>query len=85
MPAIDGDPTVPDRDRLVRRLSDPDGIFGIPAESVSEMIVTGGPAALAGRMDALRAVGAQRVVVSFAAGEFDRQADLLAEATALLE
>jgi alkanesulfonate monooxygenase SsuD/methylene tetrahydromethanopterin reductase-like flavin-dependent oxidoreductase (luciferase family) len=85
MPAIDGDPTVPDRDGLVRRLCDPDGIFGIPAEAVSEMIVTGGPAALAARMDALRAVGAERVVVSFAAGEFDRQADLLAEATALLE
>ena len=84
MPAIDGDPTVPDRDGLLRRLSDPNGMFGIPAEAASEMVVTGGPAALAARMDALRAVGAERIVVSFAAGEFDRQADLLAEATALL-
>ena len=47
--------------------------------------MTGGPAALAERMDELRGVGAEHVVVSFAAGEFDRQADLLAEATALLE
>src|SRR5690606_7954186 len=33
MVAIDGDPSVPDRDGLVRRLTDPEGLFGMPAEA----------------------------------------------------
>ena len=51
--AIDGDPTLPDRGGLVRRLSDPDGMFGMPAEAVPEMLVTGGPSAVAERISAL--------------------------------
>lgn len=85
MVAIDGDPTLPDRDGLVRRLSDPDGLFGMPAEVVSDMVVTGGPSVVAERISALRAIGAQRVVVSVAAGDWDRQSELVAEATALVD
>jgi alkanesulfonate monooxygenase SsuD/methylene tetrahydromethanopterin reductase-like flavin-dependent oxidoreductase (luciferase family) len=85
MTAIDGDPALPDRDGLVRRLSDPDGIFGIPAAVVPDMVVVGGPAAVAERIDELRAIGAERIVVSFAAGAWDRQAELLAEAVALID
>ena len=48
--AIDGDPSLPDPDALVRRLSDPDGIYGMPAEAVADLLVTGGPAAVAERL-----------------------------------
>jgi alkanesulfonate monooxygenase SsuD/methylene tetrahydromethanopterin reductase-like flavin-dependent oxidoreductase (luciferase family) len=82
--AIDGDPALPDRDGLVRKLSDPDGIYGMPAGAVPDILVTGGPPAVAERISALRAVGAERVVVTLAAGHWSRQAELLAEATALL-
>jgi len=84
MVAIDGDPALPDRDGLVRRVSDPDGMYGMPAETVPDMVVTGGPGAVAERIAALEAIGAERVVVSIAAGSWDRQAELLAEAVALL-
>ena len=83
--AIDGDPTLPDADGLVRKLSDPDGIYGMPAEAVPDMIVTGGPAAVAERIVALQALGAERVVVTLAAGTWSRQAELLAEAVALVD
>jgi hypothetical protein len=46
--------------------------------------VRGGPAAAAERLAALGAAGAERVVVTFAAGDWRAQADLLAEAAALL-
>ncbi|MGZ4707117.1 MAG: LLM class flavin-dependent oxidoreductase [Acidimicrobiales bacterium] len=81
--AMDGDPTRPDRAGLVRRLSDPDGMFGMPAESVADMLVTGPPAAVAERIDAWAELGAERVVVTLAAGDWFRQAELLAEAAAL--
>ena len=83
--AIDGDPTLPDANGLVRKLSDPDGIYGMPAEAVPDMIVTGGPAAVAERIVALQALGAERVVVTLAAGTWSRQAELLAEAVALVD
>src|SRR5918994_1483371 len=82
--AIDGDPALPDRDGLVRKVSDPDGIYGMPTDAVPDILVTGGPAAGAERISALLAVGAERVVVTLAAGHWSRQAELLAEATALL-
>ena len=84
MVAIDGDPALPDRDGLVRRVSDPDGMYGMPAEAVPDVVVTGGPAAVAERFAALGAIGAERVVVSIAAGSWDRQAELVAEAVSLL-
>jgi alkanesulfonate monooxygenase SsuD/methylene tetrahydromethanopterin reductase-like flavin-dependent oxidoreductase (luciferase family) len=83
MVAIDGDPALPDHDGLVRLLSDPDGVYGIPADAAPDMIVTGGPTAVAERITALGALGAQRVVFTLAAGTWARQAELLAEAVAL--
>ena len=82
--AIDGDPALPDHDGLVRKLSDPDGVYGMPADAVPDILVTGGPAAVAERITALQAIGAKRVVVTLAAGNWSRQAELLAEATALV-
>jgi len=83
--AIDGDPELPDFDGLVRKLSDPDGIYGMPAEDVPDILVTGGPAAIAERLDAMRAIGAERIVVTLAAGRWERQAELLAESIALCD
>ncbi len=80
MVAIDGDPAVPGTDALVRRLSDADGLYGIPAEAVPDMLVTGGIDAVAERLAGLAAVGAERVVVTLAAGDWFRQAELLADA-----
>jgi alkanesulfonate monooxygenase SsuD/methylene tetrahydromethanopterin reductase-like flavin-dependent oxidoreductase (luciferase family) len=83
--AIDGDPTLPNREGLIRKLTDPHGMYGMPAEAVADILVTGGPATVAERISALRAVGAERVVVTLAAGDWARQADLLAEAKALAD
>ena len=82
--AIDGDPALPGPEALVRRLSDPDGIYGMPASAVPDILVTGGPAAVAERIDSLDALAPERVVVTLAAGSWFRQAELLAEAAALL-
>jgi alkanesulfonate monooxygenase SsuD/methylene tetrahydromethanopterin reductase-like flavin-dependent oxidoreductase (luciferase family) len=78
--AIDGDPTLPDQAGLVRRLSDPDGVYGMPAEAVPDILVTGPAPTVAERIDAWTALGADRVVITLAAGDWFRQADLLAEA-----
>jgi alkanesulfonate monooxygenase SsuD/methylene tetrahydromethanopterin reductase-like flavin-dependent oxidoreductase (luciferase family) len=83
--AIDGDPSLPDRDGLVRKLSDPDGMFGMPADAVPDILVTGSPAAVAERISALGAIGAERVAVTLAAGSWPRQAELLAEAATLVD
>jgi alkanesulfonate monooxygenase SsuD/methylene tetrahydromethanopterin reductase-like flavin-dependent oxidoreductase (luciferase family) len=82
--AIDGDPALPDYDGLVGELSDPDGVYGMPADAVPDILVTGGPAAVAERIGALGAIGAERVVVTLAAGNWSRQLELLADATAML-
>ncbi|MGH9214155.1 MAG: LLM class flavin-dependent oxidoreductase [Acidimicrobiales bacterium] len=82
--AIEGDPALPDQDGLVRKLSDPDGMYGMPADAVPDILVTGGSAAVAGRIGELQAIGAERVVVTLAAGDWFRQAELLAEAAALV-
>jgi hypothetical protein len=82
--AIDGDRALPDPDGLVRRLVDPDGMFGMPAEAVGDMVVTGGPDAVAERLAGLGAVGAAEVVVTLVAGDWFRQAELLAEARSRL-
>jgi alkanesulfonate monooxygenase SsuD/methylene tetrahydromethanopterin reductase-like flavin-dependent oxidoreductase (luciferase family) len=79
--AMADDPAVPDHDGLVRLLTDPDGRFGMPADLVAQMLVTGGTAEVADRLSEHVASGAERLVVSVAAGEWRRQAELLAEAT----
>ena len=84
MTAIDGDPALPDRQQLVRRLSHPDGIYGMRADAVPDMLVTGEAAAVGERINQLQAIGAERVVVTIAAGNWFHQADLLAAAIAQL-
>jgi alkanesulfonate monooxygenase SsuD/methylene tetrahydromethanopterin reductase-like flavin-dependent oxidoreductase (luciferase family) len=82
--AIGGDPALPGRDALVRKLADPDGLYGMPAEAVPDMVVTGGPDAVAERLAGLGAIGAREVVVTLTAGDWFRQAELLAEARSRL-
>ena len=82
--ALDGDPTVPDRAGLVRALSDPDGVYGMPADAVPDILVIGGPDAVAERIGGWSALGAERVVFTLAAGNWFRQAELLASAVASL-
>jgi alkanesulfonate monooxygenase SsuD/methylene tetrahydromethanopterin reductase-like flavin-dependent oxidoreductase (luciferase family) len=81
--AIHGDPTLPDADGLARTVTDPDGVFGVPEDAVGGFLVSGPPSTVAERLAGLAAAGATRVVVTFAAGEWSRQADLLAEAARL--
>ena len=81
---LTGDPALPDHDGLVRVLTDPDGMFGMPADAVSSTLTLGSPADVAARMAEYGEAGAERVVVTLAAGEWRRQAELLAEAGALL-
>jgi alkanesulfonate monooxygenase SsuD/methylene tetrahydromethanopterin reductase-like flavin-dependent oxidoreductase (luciferase family) len=82
--AVTGDPALPDHGTLVGLLSDPDGMYGIPADQISSVLVTGGPDQVAGHLAALAEAGADRVVVSIAAGDWHRQTELLAEAHARL-
>lgn len=83
--ALTGDRALPDHDGLVRTLTEPDGVFGMPEDMVATMLVSGGPAEIASRLAEYGDVGAERVVVSFAAGDWRRQVELLAEACALLD
>jgi alkanesulfonate monooxygenase SsuD/methylene tetrahydromethanopterin reductase-like flavin-dependent oxidoreductase (luciferase family) len=55
----------------------------MPASAIPGTLVSGGPAAVAERIGEFRDIGAKRVVVTLVAGDWFRQADLLAEATAL--
>lgn len=83
--AMADDPAVPDHDALVRTLTDPDGQFGMPADLVPQILVTGSTAEVAARLaDYAAASGAERLVASFAAGDWRRQTDLLAEAAGQL-
>jgi alkanesulfonate monooxygenase SsuD/methylene tetrahydromethanopterin reductase-like flavin-dependent oxidoreductase (luciferase family) len=81
--ALDDDPDLPDDATVRARLTDPDGVFGMPPEAVDEMLVRGSTADVATRLRALRAAGADRVVASIAAGDWARQTALFAEAGAL--
>jgi alkanesulfonate monooxygenase SsuD/methylene tetrahydromethanopterin reductase-like flavin-dependent oxidoreductase (luciferase family) len=83
MVAIEGDPALPDADGVRALLTDPRGRFGMPAEAADDVVVRGGPALVAEHLGALAEAGARRVVVTVAAGDWHRQADLLAEAVAL--
>lgn len=84
MASIAGDPALPDRAGLERRLTDPDGMYGMPAGAIDDMVLTGGPAAVADRIAALADLGAERVVLTLAGGDWMRQAELAAEAAALV-
>jgi alkanesulfonate monooxygenase SsuD/methylene tetrahydromethanopterin reductase-like flavin-dependent oxidoreductase (luciferase family) len=82
--ALRGDPALPDEHTLTRRLADVDGPFGIPAEYVPDMLVTGTSDEVAAHLADAAHSGARRVVVTFAGGDWHRQAELLADAGALL-
>lgn len=84
MLAIEGDPTLPDQEAIRGLLSDPRGRFGMPAEAADEVVVRGTPATVAEHVAALAEAGADRVVVTVAAGDWHRQAALLAEAVAAI-
>jgi alkanesulfonate monooxygenase SsuD/methylene tetrahydromethanopterin reductase-like flavin-dependent oxidoreductase (luciferase family) len=82
--ALKGDPALPDEDTLIRQLTDIDGPFGIPAEYVRQALVTGSQGEVATQLADSGKNGASRVAVSFAGGDWNRQAELLAAAKALL-
>jgi alkanesulfonate monooxygenase SsuD/methylene tetrahydromethanopterin reductase-like flavin-dependent oxidoreductase (luciferase family) len=82
--ALNEDRALPDEDTLIRQLTDVDGPFGIPAGYVGETLVLGSRDEVAARLADSAGSGASRVVVSFAGGDWNRQAELLAEARALL-
>lgn len=82
--AIAGDPDLPGHDALTRRLSDPDGMFGIPADQVPAGLHEGPPGEIAELLAEHFSRGAERVVISVAAGDWFRQAELAAEARDLL-
>ncbi|QYG92572.1 LLM class flavin-dependent oxidoreductase [Iamia sp. SCSIO 61187] len=84
MVALEGDPALPSRERVRASVADPRGRFGMPAEAVDDVVLRAGPAAVAEHLAALADAGADRVVVTFAAGDWHAQADLLAEARSLL-
>jgi hypothetical protein len=84
MLAIEGDPTLPSPDAVRALVADPRGRFGMPAEAVDDVVVRDGPEVVAEHLAALAEAGAHRVVVTVTAGDWHRQADLLAEAVALL-
>jgi alkanesulfonate monooxygenase SsuD/methylene tetrahydromethanopterin reductase-like flavin-dependent oxidoreductase (luciferase family) len=84
MTAIAGDPDLPARDELTRRLTDADGMFGIPAEHVASVLHAGPPSEIAARLAERGERGVERVVVSVAAGNWFRQAELVAQARDLL-
>ena len=63
---------------------DPSGVYGLPPDAVADFLVEGSPAAIAERISALGTIGADRVVVTLVAGDWRRQAELLAEAAAHL-
>ena len=82
--AMKDDPALPDEDTLIRQLTDVDGPFGIPAEYVRQELVTGSQDEVAAQLAGSAKSGASRVVASFAGGDWNRQAELLASARAKL-
>lgn len=82
MVALDGDPALPSPDAIRRSLTDPDGPYEMPAEVIPQVITTGPATAVADRLREFAEAGVQRVVFSVAAGDWHRQAELLAEVAA---
>jgi alkanesulfonate monooxygenase SsuD/methylene tetrahydromethanopterin reductase-like flavin-dependent oxidoreductase (luciferase family) len=81
MVAMHGDPSLPDHAAIVKSLTDPDGLFGMPADYAEDAFVAGDPGVIAEHLARLADAGVQRVVVTFVGGDWFRQAELLAEAT----
>jgi alkanesulfonate monooxygenase SsuD/methylene tetrahydromethanopterin reductase-like flavin-dependent oxidoreductase (luciferase family) len=81
--AIVGDETLPPRGDVVQQMVDPNGLYGVPAEFVDQFLHYGEPDEIAERLQAYGKAGAARIVVTFAAGDWHRQAELLAYAANL--
>lgn len=84
MAGIYGDPSVPNREAVVDAVADPDDKYAFPREHADAMVVAGPPASIAEHLAALGEAGVQRVVVNPAAGDWSRQAHLLAEVAQML-
>ncbi|ONM48023.1 LLM class flavin-dependent oxidoreductase [Nocardia donostiensis] len=80
MVGLHGDPSLPDHTAILQSLSDPDGMFGIPVEHAESSLVRGEPGFVAEHLNIFATHGADRVVVTFVAGDWFRQAELLAQA-----
>jgi alkanesulfonate monooxygenase SsuD/methylene tetrahydromethanopterin reductase-like flavin-dependent oxidoreductase (luciferase family) len=80
MVALDGDPDLPSRDTITSLITDPDGMFGIPAAQASGAVLAGSPGRLADHLGRLADAGAHRTIVTIVAGRWSRQAELVAEA-----
>lgn len=78
MVALADDPAVPGPDGLADVLTDPDGLFGMPPEVVPG-VVARDVHELVETLETWRDVGAERVVLTVAAGDWFRQAALVAE------
>ena len=61
------------------RLTDPDGVYGMPAAAVDSILVSD-PRRLVERLAGWGELGAERVVLTLAGDDWYRQADLVAEA-----
>ncbi len=81
--AIVGDPALPSRAEVLQRLVDPDGLYGAPAEIAEQFLLYGEADEITERLEAYGDAGAARVVVTFVAGDWHRQAELLANAAGL--
>jgi alkanesulfonate monooxygenase SsuD/methylene tetrahydromethanopterin reductase-like flavin-dependent oxidoreductase (luciferase family) len=81
--ALRGDPSLPARDDVLRRMADPEGLYGMPRAVADEFLVYGDVDEIATRLHAYGDAGAARIVVTFAAGDWRRQAELLARAGGL--
>jgi alkanesulfonate monooxygenase SsuD/methylene tetrahydromethanopterin reductase-like flavin-dependent oxidoreductase (luciferase family) len=78
--ALAGDETVPSRNDVLQRMTDPAGLFGIPLEIAEQLLAYGDIDDIAEQLHAYGDAGAARVVVTFAAGDWNTQAELLAHA-----
>jgi len=79
--AFDDDPELPVQDEIVRRLADPDGVYGMPVDAIPSILVSGGLDVVRERVAGWAAIGAERIVFTLVAGDWYRQAELLADAT----
>jgi alkanesulfonate monooxygenase SsuD/methylene tetrahydromethanopterin reductase-like flavin-dependent oxidoreductase (luciferase family) len=80
MTALSPDASLPDARGLKQRLSDPDGMFGIPDAAIPSVLHTGTTDGVARQLQAYAAAGASRIVFSIAAGDWFRQTELIIEA-----
>lgn len=65
--------------RVHARLTDPDGMYGMPADASTHMLVRD-PVTLRERVDGWAALGAERIVLNIATDTWDQQARLVADA-----